>query len=215
MRAHARETRQPVLNDLAGLSGARRMSHGQQFARVARRTPQAEALRFEHDSRTFAQLDERVDRLAGALSSRGVGTGDRVATLMMNRMEVVETYLATSRLVLGPALLHEHPARGRTHGRRRPGTRRTAPVRPVGCSRGDQRHPGRRRGQAAGSRSREAAGSRQGVKGVGPARSGAAAGPGPAGGPRGSIAHQVQGELHVLLGDLLGARRPGRGVPLG
>ena len=37
-------------------------------------------------------------RLAGPLSRRGVLAGDRVATLMMNRLEVVETYLAASRL---------------------------------------------------------------------------------------------------------------------
>ncbi len=82
----------------SGLQSARRMSHGEQLARVARRTPDVEALRFEGRSRTFAELDARVDQLASALRARGIGTGDRVATLMMNRMEVVETYLATSRL---------------------------------------------------------------------------------------------------------------------
>src|SRR5205085_3681206 len=39
-----------------------------------------------------------VSRLAGALSARGVRPGDRVATLMTNRLEVVETYLASVRL---------------------------------------------------------------------------------------------------------------------
>ena len=81
-----------------GLDSARRMSHGEQLARVARRTPDAEALRFEGRSRTFRELDERVDRLADALAARGTGQGDRVATLMTNRMEVVETYLAAARL---------------------------------------------------------------------------------------------------------------------
>ena len=82
----------------SGLDSARRMTHGEQLGRVARRTPQAEALRFSGTSRTFGELDERVDRLCDALQARGIGTGDRVATLMTNRMEVVETYLAACRL---------------------------------------------------------------------------------------------------------------------
>ncbi len=87
-----------MAQELPGLDSARRMSHGEQLARVARRTPDAEALRFEGETRSFRQLDERVDRLADALRQRGIETGDRVATLMTNRMEVVETYLAASRL---------------------------------------------------------------------------------------------------------------------
>ena len=82
----------------SGMDSARRMSHGEQLARVARRTPEVEALRFEGVSRSFHELNVSVDRLAAALRTRGVKTGDRVATLMTNRMEVVETYLAVGRL---------------------------------------------------------------------------------------------------------------------
>ena len=82
----------------SGMDSARRMSHGEQLARVARRTPELEALRFEGVSRSFHELNVSVDRLAAALRTRGVKTGDRVATLMTNRMEVVETYLAVGRL---------------------------------------------------------------------------------------------------------------------
>jgi len=74
------------------------MSHSEQLARAARRAPEAEALKLGATSRSFAELDERVSRLADALSRRGFGAGDRVATLMMNSLEVVETYLAASRL---------------------------------------------------------------------------------------------------------------------
>ncbi len=87
-----------MTDESAALQAARRMSHGEQLARVARRTPDAEALRFEGVSRSFGELDDRVDRLADALRSRGIGGGDRVATLMTNRMEVLETYLAAARL---------------------------------------------------------------------------------------------------------------------
>ena len=87
-----------VRSDRTGLASARRMSHGEQLARIARQAPDTEALRFGQSSRPFGQLDDRVDRLAAALSRRGVVAGDRVATLMMNRLEVVETYLAAAWL---------------------------------------------------------------------------------------------------------------------
>jgi acyl-CoA synthetase (AMP-forming)/AMP-acid ligase II len=82
----------------AGLDAARRMSHGEQLARVARKKPDKVAYRFRDTSRTFAELDERVTRLANALTDRGVGRGDRVATLAMNCIEVVEAYFAAARL---------------------------------------------------------------------------------------------------------------------
>ncbi|MGV0795978.1 long-chain-fatty-acid--CoA ligase, partial [Mycolicibacterium elephantis] len=47
---------------------------------------------------TFAELDERVTRLADALSARGVGRGDRVAVLGLNSLEVVESWFAALRL---------------------------------------------------------------------------------------------------------------------
>ena len=74
------------------------MSHGKQLALQARKTPDKAAFRFEGSQLTFAQLDERVTRLANALRDRGVQQGDRVAVLMTNRREVVESYLAGCRL---------------------------------------------------------------------------------------------------------------------
>ena len=83
---------------MAALSAARRLSHGEQLARAARTSPEATALRFEGAALTYAELDDRVTRLASGLAERGVAFGDRVAVLMANRPEVVETYLAASRL---------------------------------------------------------------------------------------------------------------------
>jgi acyl-CoA synthetase (AMP-forming)/AMP-acid ligase II len=80
------------------LNSARRLSYGEQLARTARKTPDKRALKFGDDERNFRQLDDRVTRLANALAERGVGYGDRVATFMMNRIEVVETYMASCRL---------------------------------------------------------------------------------------------------------------------
>jgi len=74
------------------------MSHGEQLARIARRSPQRVAFRFEGTDRTFAELDDRVTRLANALAGRGAAKGDRIAVLMTNRIEVAESYLACARL---------------------------------------------------------------------------------------------------------------------
>ena len=76
----------------------RGMTLSDQLARHARRTPDAVALRFDGAGRSYAELDERVTRLARALQERGVGTGDRVAVLALNGMEAWETYLAGVRL---------------------------------------------------------------------------------------------------------------------
>jgi fatty-acyl-CoA synthase len=76
----------------------RGMTMSDQLARWARTTPDAWALRFEGSGRTYAELDQRVARLARALRDRGVGTGDRIAVLALNGMETWETYLAGVRL---------------------------------------------------------------------------------------------------------------------
>jgi acyl-CoA synthetase (AMP-forming)/AMP-acid ligase II len=86
------------MDAMAGLQAARRMAHGEQLARVARKQPNKVAYKFRDQSRTFAELDERVTRLANALADRSVKRGDRVATLTMNCTEMVETYFACGRL---------------------------------------------------------------------------------------------------------------------
>ena len=60
--------------------------------------PEREALVFEGRRITYSELDDRVNRLASALSRLGVGPGDRVAVLQVNCNEHVETYFATARL---------------------------------------------------------------------------------------------------------------------
>jgi fatty-acyl-CoA synthase len=80
------------------LYAGRHMTYGEQLARTTRKTPDARALRFKDKDMTFRELDERVTRLANALTERGVAKGDRVATLMLNCIEVVEVYMACARL---------------------------------------------------------------------------------------------------------------------
>ncbi len=76
----------------------RGMTMSDQLARWARTTPEATALRCDGVGRTYRELDERVTRLARALQERGVSTGDRVAVLALNGIEVWEAYLAGVRL---------------------------------------------------------------------------------------------------------------------
>jgi fatty-acyl-CoA synthase len=80
------------------LDAARRMSHGEQLARTARKYPDRTALICRDESRTYRQLDERVTRLARALQARGVAAGDRLAVLMGNSLEMVETIFAGWRI---------------------------------------------------------------------------------------------------------------------
>ena len=60
--------------------------------------PDATALRFLGHTTTWGELDRRVTALAGSLSRRGVGFGDRVLILMLNRTEFIESFLAINKL---------------------------------------------------------------------------------------------------------------------
>src|SRR4051795_12345954 len=67
-------------------------------ARHAHATPDRVAIRFEGQSTTWAALDDRVRRLASGLHAQGVRKGDRVAILMLNRPEFVESTLAANAI---------------------------------------------------------------------------------------------------------------------
>jgi fatty-acyl-CoA synthase len=77
---------------------SRRQNWNTQLARHALMQPGATALRFMGATVTWADLDRRVKALAGALSRRGVGFGDRVLILMLNRTEYIESLLAVTAL---------------------------------------------------------------------------------------------------------------------
>ncbi|WP_369775602.1 long-chain-fatty-acid--CoA ligase [Saccharopolyspora cebuensis] len=74
------------------------MTMGDQLARHARTRGDDVAFCFGTTRRTYRQLDERVSRLANALRDRGLGPGDRIAVLGTNALEVVEAFLASTRL---------------------------------------------------------------------------------------------------------------------
>lgn len=66
-------------------------------AEAARRFPEATAVVGNEAELTFAQLDERVDRLGAALHDHGVRPGARVALLAANELEYLEVQGACVR----------------------------------------------------------------------------------------------------------------------
>jgi fatty-acyl-CoA synthase len=77
------------------LDGAHWVDH---VGRHAFATPDGVALRFLSDSITWSQLDARIHQVAAGLAARGIGKGDRVAILMTNRPEFVETTLGANAI---------------------------------------------------------------------------------------------------------------------
>ena len=53
---------------------------------------------FEKKRITYAQLRERVTKLAHALLGMGVGSGDRVASMQVNCNEQIEAYFAAASI---------------------------------------------------------------------------------------------------------------------
>jgi acyl-CoA synthetase (AMP-forming)/AMP-acid ligase II len=60
--------------------------------------PDQDLLRFESATTTYAELDDDVHRLTGALSGLGVGPGDRVGVIQTNSPHVLRTLFATAAL---------------------------------------------------------------------------------------------------------------------
>ena len=64
--------------------------------RWAPEAPDREALRFGDQSWTWAQLDDRIRRAAGALRACGLGPGDHLAVLDKNHPACLELTFAAS-----------------------------------------------------------------------------------------------------------------------
>ncbi|ORI18888.1 long-chain fatty acid--CoA ligase [Rhodococcus sp. 1163] len=69
-----------------------------QVRRHALMNPDGLALRFLGESTTWRELSDRVARFTDVLSRRGIGAGDRVLILMLNRPEYLESVLAINAL---------------------------------------------------------------------------------------------------------------------
>jgi fatty-acyl-CoA synthase len=89
-QAHEHALVQPYL--------ARRQNWVNQLERHTMMQPGATALRFLGRTLTWAQLRQRVAALADALARRGIGFGDGVMILMLNRTEFLESVLAANML---------------------------------------------------------------------------------------------------------------------
>lgn len=77
-----------------------RMNVGQFVAKRAELRPEQEAI-FDvgKDLRlSYSELDRRCNRLANGLLSKGLATGDRVATLLMNGSEFVEIFFGSGKV---------------------------------------------------------------------------------------------------------------------
>jgi long-chain acyl-CoA synthetase len=73
--------------------------------------PDRPAVVSERGTVTFAELDDRVNRLVRALRTRGIGAGDAIVLIAPNRTEWVETFAAAQRagLRLTPVNWHLGP----------------------------------------------------------------------------------------------------------
>ena len=80
------------------LQRSRRLVLPEAIGRGHRAHPDRAALVFGGEQRTHAELHERAARLAAALAAGGVRRGDRVALLLHNGFEFVESLLACHRL---------------------------------------------------------------------------------------------------------------------
>lgn len=68
------------------------------FETVAATVPDRVAVESDSLRLTFAELDERADRIAAALAQHGVQRGDTVGIYMLNRAEHVEAFIAIIKL---------------------------------------------------------------------------------------------------------------------
>ena len=60
--------------------------------------PDRVAIHFDDSTITYAELQERVNALANAMASRGIGSGDRVAVMQVNTPQNIELYFAAAQL---------------------------------------------------------------------------------------------------------------------
>lgn len=70
------------------------MNIGHLMSQTAERNPHGIAFVWGEESLGYGEVAERVDALAAALRSLGLRRGDRVAVLMPNCPQLLETYFA-------------------------------------------------------------------------------------------------------------------------
>jgi len=74
------------------------MNIGTLFSRHARYRPRHLAVVFEDKRLTYSEFNREINRLANALLAMGVRKGDKVATILPNGLELLETYWAAAKI---------------------------------------------------------------------------------------------------------------------
>lgn len=74
------------------------MNAGSLIAHHARYRPNHLAVIVDDERLTYAEYNRRVNRLANVLIGLGIGKGDKVATLLPNCLELMETYWAAAKI---------------------------------------------------------------------------------------------------------------------
>lgn len=77
---------------------SRQLVLGEMLARNARKYPEQETIIIKGRRVKFKEMDERVNRLANAMQSKGMQQGDKVGILMTNRIEVLEVVFAAAKI---------------------------------------------------------------------------------------------------------------------
>ena len=74
------------------------MNIGSLFSRHSRYRPNHLAVVFEDQRLTWLEFNQSINRLANALLGMGIQKGDKVATLLPNCLELLETYWAVAKI---------------------------------------------------------------------------------------------------------------------
>ena len=74
------------------------MNIGSLFARHAQYRPDQLAVVCGEQRLTYSQYNRQINRLANALATMGIGKGDKVATILPNCLELLETYWAVGKI---------------------------------------------------------------------------------------------------------------------
>ena len=98
VRAQQRGGLMAIDFESAGYVNQRQLTVGEMLARIARTHGDTEAVVFGDLRYTYSEFDERVNMLANALASRGIGKGDKVAQLFFNDLALLESYFAVCKL---------------------------------------------------------------------------------------------------------------------
>ena len=94
------------LAQLALIRSGQRKSIGRLVEKWARKTPDGVALRDQQRSYTYAEFNDRANRVAHFLKARGVRRGDCVALLMQNRVDLLVLAAGVVKLGAAAAMLN-------------------------------------------------------------------------------------------------------------